>query len=128
MTDGGDLRPTARFPGLVVEKDVAIAVRDGTALAADVFRPDDGEPVPVIMTLGPYPKDIHFRDWVARTQGGAVYYGLPERGQYMHWETVNPEWWVPHRYAVVRVDARGTGKSSGRRRLLGKAEALDFYD
>ena len=88
MTDGGDSRPTAHFPGLLVEKDVPIAVRDGTELAADVFRPDDGAPVPVIMTLGPYPKDIHFKDWVARSQGASVYDELPERGPYIHWETV----------------------------------------
>jgi uncharacterized protein len=125
---------TAAFPGLLVEKDVAIEVRDGTALVADVFRPDDGEAAPVIMTLGPYPKDIHFKDWASRSFAGEregrspVYEALPEHGPYMHWETVNPEWWVPHGYAVVRVDARGTGKSPGRRNLLGGAEALDFYD
>ena len=53
---------------------------------------------------------------------------MPERGPYMHWETVNPEWWVPHGYVVIRCDTRGTGKSPGTPRLLSRAEAEDFYD
>ena len=31
----------------------------------------------------------------------------------MVWETPNPEWWTERGYAVVRADARGTGKSRG---------------
>ena len=54
---------TASFPGLTIDTDVDIRLRDGCVLRADVFRPDDGEPAPVIITLGPYPKDIHFKDW-----------------------------------------------------------------
>ncbi|OGP50102.1 MAG: hypothetical protein A2Y79_07240 [Deltaproteobacteria bacterium RBG_13_43_22] len=109
---------------LIVEKDASIEVRDGSKLCADVFRPKDLSKFPAIITLGPYPKDIHFKDW------------HPERandnpdlqGPYMHWESVNPEWWVPQGYAVIRVDTRGTGKSPGRPRLLSMREAEDFYD
>ena len=116
---------TATYPGVLVDKDVGIPVRDGIELAADVFRPDDGRPVPAIMTLGPYAKDVHFRD---HPGGAAVYPAMPEQGPLMHWETVNPEWWVPQGYAVVRVDARGTGHSPGRRTMLSRGEAQDFYD
>src|SRR5262245_14147143 len=125
MVDAGETT-TAVWPGLVVEKDVGITVRDGTVLMADVFRPDDDEPAPVIMTLGPYEKDVHFQDR-ARGRPG-LYEGLPEHGPYMHWETVNPEWWVPQRYAVVRVDGRGIGGSGGRRTMLSRGEAQDFHD
>ena len=115
---------TATYPGVLVAKDVAIPVRDGIELAADVFRPDDDRAVPVIMTLGPYAKDVHFRD---HPGGAAVYESMPEQGPLMHWETVNPEWWVPQGYGVVRVDARGTGHSPGRRTMLSRGEAQDFY-
>jgi len=108
---------------LVVEKDVSIEVRDGATLYANVFRPDDPGQFPAIMTLGPYPKDIHFEKW-----NPAAYENLPEKGPYMHWETVNPEWWVPQGYVVIRVDTRGTGKSPGIPRLLSMREAEDFYD
>ena len=54
---------------LIVEKDVFIELRDSTTLCADVFRPDDTDTFPVIITLGPYPKDIHFKDFSqGRTQ------------------------------------------------------------
>ena len=108
---------------LRVEKDVSIRVRDGGALVADVFRPAEVGEYPAIMTLGPYPKDIHFSQW-----NPVAWERVPERGPYMHWETVNPEWWVPQGYAVIRCDTRGTGKSPGMPRLLSRAEAEDFYD
>lgn len=115
---------TAVFYGLTIERDVQVPLRDGAHVVADVFRPDGGERHPVIMTLGPYSKDIHFSDWNPRLD----YARLPERGPYMHWETVNPEWWVPQGYVVIRVDARGTGKSPGRSVRLSAGEARDFYD
>ncbi len=110
---------------LCIENDVPIEIRDGSTLCANVFRPAGEGTFPVILTLGPYPKDIHFRDW---RNGQAAYEHLPEQGPYMHWETVNPEWWVPQGYAVIRVDTRGTGKTPGRPRLLSRQEATDFYD
>jgi predicted acyl esterase len=33
--------------------------------------------------------------------------------KYQNWETTDPESWVPHGYAVVRVDSRGAGWSPG---------------
>ena len=48
---------------LVVEKDVSIPLRDGGTVVADVFRPAEAGTFPVIITLGPYPKDIHFSEW-----------------------------------------------------------------
>jgi predicted acyl esterase len=107
---------------LRVENDVEIPMRDGIALRANVFRPADDCRYPAILTLGPYPKDIHFSDW---DQLG-FYADLEEHGRYMHWETVNPEWWVPHGYVVIRVDARGTGRSPGRPNLLSTREDEDF--
>ena len=115
---------TAVYHGLKLDKDVRVPLRDGSHLVADVFRPDGSGHYPTIITLGPYSKDIHFRDW----NKTYPYSRLPERGPYMHWETVNPEWWVPQGYVVIRVDGRGTGKSPGRGRRLSDEEARDFYD
>jgi predicted acyl esterase len=46
---------------MVVERDAEIPMADGIALAADVFRPASGLPAPVIMSMGPYGKSVHFR-------------------------------------------------------------------
>ena len=60
---------------LVVEKDVSIPLRDGETIVADVFRPAEAGAFPVIITLGPYPKDVHFSQW-----NPVAWEGVPERG------------------------------------------------
>lgn len=108
---------------LIHMRDVPVTVRDGTVLRADVFRPPADDPCPAILTHGPYGKDIHFEAFNPR-----AYALIEERGPYLNWETVNPEWWVAHGYAVVRVDQRGTGASPGRMQLMGPQEYEDYYD
>lgn len=104
---------------IVIERDVDIPMRDGVTLKADIFRPEGDGPFPVIMNLGPYQKD---KIWVPPDD-------LAEKANpLMNWETVNPEWWVPRGYALVRVDARGTGKSPGQGEPWSYQEAVDYYD
>jgi len=104
---------------ILVAKDVAVPMRDGARLMADVFRPRARERVPAILNLGPYQKD---KPWV-----------VPETleeppNDWMNWETVNPRWWVPQGYAAVRIDGRGSGKSQGQCEPWSHAEAVDFFD
>jgi len=105
---------------LIVEKDVAVPLRDGAILYADVYRPDGGtERFPAIMNIGPYQKD---KLWIPPDD-------LEEKANpYLAWETANPMWWCPRGYACVRVDARGSGKSPGRSDPSSYQEAVDFYD
>ena len=42
-----------------VERNVAVEMRDGVVLRADVYRPDRGGPYPVLVRRSPYGK--HFR-------------------------------------------------------------------
>jgi predicted acyl esterase len=104
---------------IVIEKDVAVPMRDGARLMADVFRPQGTERVPALLNLGPYQKD---KLWVTPDT-------LEEKpNPYMNWETANPFWWVPRNYACVRVDGRGSGKSQGQFEPWSLSEAIDFYD
>ena len=94
-------------------------MRDGARLRADVLRPKSGSVVPTIMHFGIYQKD---KVWTPPTD-------LEEAANpYMVWETANPLWWIPHDYAVMRVDARGSGKSPGRTNPFSPDEAQDFHD
>lgn len=102
-----------------IDKDIEIPMRDGTRLRADVLRPKSRSPVPTIMHFGIYQKD---KVWIPPND-------LEEAANpHLVWETANPLWWVPHGYAVMRVDARGSGKSPGRTNPFSPDEAQDFYD
>jgi uncharacterized protein len=104
---------------VLVDKDVDVPMRDGVRLKADIFRPHDSGKFPAILNLGPYQKD---KLWLVPET-------LEEKqNEWMNWETINPEWWVPHGYAAVRIDARGSGKSPGQYDPWSLAEAVDFYD
>jgi predicted acyl esterase len=105
---------------MIIEKDVAIPLRDGAILYANVFRPDGGsERFPAIMNMGPYQKD---KLWIPPED-------LEEKANpYLAWETANPLWWCPRGYACVRVDARGSGKSPGKSEPNSHQEGVDFYD
>jgi len=104
---------------LIIEKDVAVPMRDGSVLRADVFRPDFAEKVPVILNIGVYQKD---KLWVPPAD-------LEEKANpHMNWETVNPEWWCPRGYACMRVDSRGSGKSVGKSEPSSYQESVDTYD
>ena len=48
--------------------------------------------------------------------------------KYQNWEVVDPEKWVPHDYACVRVDSRGAGCSPGFIDHFSPRETKDFYD
>jgi predicted acyl esterase len=108
---------------LAIERDVAIPMRDGSPLYANIYRPGDSDRYPVVMTVGPYGKDLHFGDF-----NPAAYAQIAEHGPHLNWETPNPEWWVPHGYVVVRVDQRGIGRSPGRLDLFSQQQGEDFYD
>lgn len=96
---------------MIVENDVAIRVRDGLELRANVYRPEGAGSFPVILTHGPYGKDVHFADGYTPARGKAEE-ALPGRdtkgtsGRYLRSELPDPEKWVPHGYAVIAVDSR----------------------
>lgn len=54
-------------PEMILDRDVGVSVRDGTVLRANVFRPDGEGGFPVLMTLGPYGKDVHLSQLMPRT-------------------------------------------------------------
>ncbi|MBK1698907.1 CocE/NonD family hydrolase [Rhodovibrio salinarum] len=87
------MRIVNEFPREVIEEETWIPLKDGTRLAARIWRPKDAEqtPVPAILEYLPYRKrDLtHARD------------------AQMH------PYWAGHGYAGVRVDIRGSGESDG---------------
>jgi len=115
-----------------LDRDVAIPMRDGAALRANVFRPETDGKYPVLMTLGPYGKDVHLSQFMPEAWE-ALKRRHPEILQassckYLVFETPDPEVWVPHGYVLVKIDSRGAGKSPGKLDVNSPAEFRDFYD
>jgi predicted acyl esterase len=111
--------------------DVPIVMDDGAVLVADVYRPSAEGVYPVILNLGPYGKGYAFQEY-APIQWQQLTSEHPEvlRGTsnaYAQWETVDPEKWTALGYAVVRVDARGTGCSPGFMDPWSSRERHDYY-
>ncbi|HEY7136090.1 MAG TPA: CocE/NonD family hydrolase [Acidimicrobiia bacterium] len=121
--------------GARFERDVEVPVRDGTILRANVFRPDDDQPVPVIVCAHPYGKD-HLpkprRDghgWHVPAQFRLLPQSEPfSISAWTSWEAPDPGFWVPRGYAIVNCDLRGWGRSDGVGELLSEQEAHDVHD
>ena len=117
--------------GMQIDWDVPIPMDDGLVLRADVFRPLGTGRHPVILTYGPYAKGLAFQEgypsaWQRMVaEHPDVAYG--SSNLYQSWELVDPEKWVPHGYACVRVDSRGAGRSPGFIDPFSPRETKDFY-
>jgi predicted acyl esterase len=121
----------AAVTDMLIERDVPIPMDNGVVLRADVFRPRGDRTAPVLMTLGPYGKGVRYQDGYAPQwhwligEHPDLLKGSTRR--YLNWETVDPEVGVPWGYAVVRVDARGAGRSPGLLDPLSPRETRDDY-
>lgn len=88
---------------LVAEKDVAVPMRDGVTLRADVLRPHGDGPFPVLVYRTPYGKEFALKEYT-------TFQRAVERG-----------------YAVVVQDVRGRYASAGEFRPY-ENEGRDGYD
>jgi uncharacterized protein len=115
-----------------IDWDVPIAMDDGPVLRADVYRPAKVGKFPVILSCGPYAKGLAFQEgYPSAWQRMAQMHPDVTAGstnKYQNWEVVDPEKWVPHDYACVRVDSRGCGCSPGVIDHFSPRETKDFYD
>ena len=121
-----------RRDGMRIDWDVPIEMDDGIVLRADVFRPDDDGRHPVIMNHGPYGKGLSFQEGYP-SQWQRIVERFPDAlegssNKYQNWEAVDPEKWVPHGYACVRVDSRGAGRSPGYLDPWSPRETKDYYN
>ena len=115
-----------------IDWDIPIPMDDGIVLRADIFRPVEEGRYPVILSYGPYGKGMPFQvgykdQWrIMASQHPDVTAGSTNK--YQNWEVVDPEKWVLHGYACVRVDSRGAGRSPGRIDIFSPRETKDLYD
>lgn len=112
-------------PGIMCEQDQACALRDGTIIYADIYRPNNtAEKVPVIVSWGPFGKRP------AEGQDDWKLMGVPPKtvSEMAKFEASDPGYWCYQGYAVANVDPRGVGNSEGYLNLWGTQDAEDGYD
>ncbi|KZF19086.1 alpha/beta-hydrolase [Xylona heveae TC161] len=118
---------------LVVETNVDIPLPtappegadDPCLVRANVYRPKGTGKYPVILTYGPYGKDIHYPDFHAASWADV---NPKHQSAYSAWETPDPPFWVKKGYVVVRADERGAGQSPGMLNCLSEATIHGFFD
>lgn len=112
---------------IVFEKDVAVTMRDGVTIYADIFRPTGTEKVPVIIAWSPYgksggtaPRTTSLFDMLGLDNG--MLSGLAK------FEGPDPAYWCAQGYAVCNPDARGVAHSDGDIAMFGRQEGRDCHD
>jgi predicted acyl esterase len=93
------------------DHDVAVAMRDGTILRADVHRPAEPGRYPVLVAASPYPRQI---------QNLGAPAGFIEAGA--------TDFFVPRGYVHVIANNRGTGGSGGTFGFFDGQERRDMHD
>lgn len=115
---------------IIRERDVALTMRDGVTIYANVFRPATDDSVPAIINWAPYGK------------GGTGFWALDNSVTFPNrfgikrsalsglesWEACDPAYWCAHGFAIVQIDARGAFNSEGDIWFLNRGEGLDVHD
>ena len=109
---------------IVLEKDVAVTLRDGVTIYVDVLRPAGSEKVPVIVAWSPYGKGQGTSRSVMGVFGlvgldNSVVSGLEK------FEGPDPAYWCAHGYAICNPDIRGVAHSEGDSVLWDRQEGRD---
>lgn len=108
---------------MVIDRDVAIPVTSGAAIRADIYRPDGLEPAAPLVSWSPYGKHITEQLGVVRPSSG-----VGHTSDLTTFEAPDPEYWVPHGYAIIVADIPGTWYSQGKATYCSPEEATDFYE
>lgn len=114
---------------MIFQRDIAVPMRDGMVLRANLYRPASGKPCPVIMSVTPYGKDSgrnRLISFLMRLTG--VQFGHIRFSRFTSFEAPDPLYWVGNGYAVMQTDVRGMHQSQGHAGVLTDQDAEDYYD
>jgi len=115
-----------RENGMIIERDVAVPMRDGVKIFVDIFRPEKpDQTVPALIAWSAYGKHHPFMYEVFYRNGDVK---KEWYSNYTNFESPDPGYWVPHGYAVIHVDPRGTWHSEGEARYWSHDEGKDGHD
>jgi predicted acyl esterase len=91
-------------PGIALERNVPVSMRDGVRLAVDVYKPAEMQgPWPAILAYSPFQKERSF-------------------------ESAKPEFYCANGYVCIQASERGSGFNEGKFSFHGRQAAQDGYD
>jgi uncharacterized protein len=110
--------------GIICEQDVAVKMRDGVTIYADIYRPVGQLGIPVILSWSFYGK----RPFDGQSEWKIM--GVPAStvSNMAKFESADPGYWCRRGYAVANVDPRGIGHSEGDFIQFGTQDGRDGYD
>ncbi|KAF5544572.1 hydrolase family [Fusarium napiforme] len=113
------------FP-YIFEQNATVPLKAGDGLVRlNVYRPKGVGKVPVLVTYGPYGKDIWYQDFHPKSFSEV---NPQHKSQHSAWETPDPGFWTKHGYAIVRADERGLGQSTGKLDTMSRGTSEAFFD
>ena len=133
------------FPYIFEENaEVELKTSSQGIVRVNVYRPKstkDGAKLPVLLTYGPYGKDIHYKEYVSQHTICLYLSDIPSfhaksysevnpehHSDHSAWETPDPGFWTKHDYVVVRADERGLGQSPGFLDTMSRGTSECFFD
>jgi hypothetical protein len=111
--------------GILIQKDVAIPVRDGAKLYANIYRPRGRLNLPAIICDAPFGKHPHIDMQTTFAGSGVPFDKLSNETIF---EVFDPLKWGQDGYALIIVDGRGNWSSTGEALFFSPEEARDGYD
>jgi len=104
--------PKPDMPGVKVEENIYVEMRDGVKLALDIYHPEKEGRYPVILSMCPYLKEMQqcHPGWCHSIEAGATVF------------------FVTKGYIHVIAQCRGSGMSQGQWAFLDTKEQQDGYD
>ncbi|KAF7596911.1 hypothetical protein BBP40_011956 [Aspergillus hancockii] len=96
----------------IVEQNASVPLKNGGVVRCNVYRPKTSTSMkfPVLMTYGPYGKDVPYKDFNPKSFAEV---DPAHQTEHSAWETPTPQYWTDHGYIVVRADEIGIGQSPG---------------
>jgi len=115
---------------ILVEHDVAVTMRDGIRLYADVYRPPSAadRSAPAILCWGPFGKKFNGVDSLRLMTPWNLGVPMENLSGLEKFEAPDPADFVPRGFAIVNIDSRGAFDSEGVMAIMGTQEAEDGYD
>ncbi|EEU34858.1 uncharacterized protein NECHADRAFT_55059 [Fusarium vanettenii 77-13-4] len=110
----------------IYEENVGIPIKSiGGLVRTNVYRPKGIEKAPVIVTYGPYGKDVPYEVFQPNSFRDV---NPNQKSAHSSFETPDPKFWTGQGYVVVRADEIGVGQSPGVLDSMSKATSEAFFE